>query len=97
MYDTFHAHIEEKNVAESIRSCAEYLILGHTSENDRSTPVSGGVNWNTTFDTLKEINYDGWLTIEAFGQSLEDLRQPQKFGVACMTQRNNWQAMALIS
>jgi D-psicose/D-tagatose/L-ribulose 3-epimerase len=73
MYDTFHAHIEEKNVAEAIRSCAEDLILVHTSENDRSTPGSGGVNWNTTFDTLKEINFDGWLTIEAFGQSLEDL------------------------
>ena len=49
------------------------MILVHTSENDRSTPGSGGVNWNTTFDTLKEINFDGWLTIEAFGQSLEDL------------------------
>jgi D-psicose/D-tagatose/L-ribulose 3-epimerase len=78
MYDTFHAHIEEKNVAESIRSCAEYLIQFHTSENDRSTPGSGGVDWNTTFDTLKEINYDGWLTIEAFGQSLEDLMAATK-------------------
>ena len=73
MYDTFHAHIEEKDVGGAIRSCADHLILVHTSENDRSTPGSGGVNWNTTFDTLKEINYDGWLTIEAFGQSLEDL------------------------
>jgi D-psicose/D-tagatose/L-ribulose 3-epimerase len=47
--------------------------LVHTSENDRSTPGKGGVDWKTTFDTLREINYDGWLTIEAFGQSLEDL------------------------
>jgi D-psicose/D-tagatose/L-ribulose 3-epimerase len=78
MYDTFHAHIEEKDVAGAIRSCADHLILVHTSENDRSTPGSGGVNWNTTFDTLKEINYDGWLTIEAFGQSLEDLAAATK-------------------
>ena len=78
MYDTFHAHIEEKNVAEAIRSCADYLILVHTSENDRSTPGQGGVDWNTTFDTLKEIDYDGWLTIEAFGQSLEDLMAATK-------------------
>lgn len=73
MYDTFHAHIEEKDIAEAIRSSADYLILVHTSENDRSTPGKGGVDWNTTFDTLREVNYDGWLTIEAFGQSLEDL------------------------
>jgi D-psicose/D-tagatose/L-ribulose 3-epimerase len=73
MYDTFHAHIEEKDVADAIRSCAEHLILVHTSENDRSTPGSGSVNWGATFDTLREVDYDGWLTIEAFGQSLEDL------------------------
>lgn len=73
MYDTFHAHIEEKNIAKAIQSCADHLILVHTSENDRSTPGKGGVDWKTTFDTLKEINYDGWLTIEAFGQSLPDL------------------------
>ena len=78
MYDTFHAHIEEKDVAGAIRSCADHLILVHTSENDRSTPGTGGVRWNTTFDTLKEINYDGWLTIEAFGQSLEDLAAATK-------------------
>ncbi len=73
MYDTFHAHIEEKNVAQAIHACADHLILVHTSENDRSTPGKGGVDWKTTFDTLREINYDGWLTIEAFGQALEDL------------------------
>jgi D-psicose/D-tagatose/L-ribulose 3-epimerase len=73
MYDTFHAHIEEKDVAKAIRSCAEYLVLVHTSENDRSTPGTGGVNWDATFDTLREMNYDGWLTIEAFSQALEDL------------------------
>ena len=78
MYDTFHAHIEEKDVAGAIRSCADHLILVHTSENDRSTPGTGGVRWDTTFDTLKEINYDGWLTIEAFGQSLEDLAAATK-------------------
>ena len=27
---------------------------------------------------MKEINYDGWLTIEAFGQSLEDLAAATK-------------------
>ena len=73
MYDNFHAHIEEKDVADAIRSCAEHLILVHTSENDRSTPGTGSVNWAATFDTLREVDYDGWLTIEAFGQSLEDL------------------------
>jgi sugar phosphate isomerase/epimerase len=25
--------------------------------------------WKETFDTLKEIGYDGWMVVEAFGPS----------------------------
>lgn len=78
MYDTFHANIEEKDVAGAIRSCANHLIHVHTSENDRSTPGSGGVPWDITFDALRDINYDGWMVIEAFGQSLVDLAAATK-------------------
>ena len=40
MYDTFHSNIEEKNIAEAIRSCQDVLTHVHISENDRSTPGS---------------------------------------------------------
>ena len=73
MYDTFHAHIEEKDIAASIRDCAEVLAHVHISENDRSTPGTGSVQWDVTFDTLKEVGYDGWLMIEAFGLALPEL------------------------
>jgi D-psicose/D-tagatose/L-ribulose 3-epimerase len=70
LYDTFHANIEEKNVTQALRSAAPALRHVHVSENDRSTPGSGGVNWSGTFEALKSIGYDGWLTIEAFGTSM---------------------------
>ncbi len=73
MYDTFHANIEEKNIAEAIRTGGNRIIHVHISENDRSTPGEGHVHWDETFATLKEIGYDGWLVIEAFGQALPDL------------------------
>jgi D-psicose/D-tagatose/L-ribulose 3-epimerase len=73
MYDTFHAHIEEKNVHQALRESASKLCHVHISESDRSTPGSGGLNWRDTWAGLKSINYDGWLTIEAFGQSLPEL------------------------
>jgi D-psicose/D-tagatose/L-ribulose 3-epimerase len=73
MYDTFHAHIEEKSPADAIRQSAPYTVHVHISENDRSTPGAGGVNWNATFDTLHEVGYDGWLMIEAFGLALPEL------------------------
>ena len=69
MYDTFHANIEEKDIARAIRDCAAETVHVHISENDRSTPGEGHVDWDTTFRTLKEVKYDGWLVVEAFGRS----------------------------
>jgi D-psicose/D-tagatose/L-ribulose 3-epimerase len=73
MYDTFHANIEEKSIGQAIRDAAPLTIHVHISENDRSTPGSGGVDWKTTFDTLRDVRYDGWLMIEAFGLALPEL------------------------
>lgn len=66
MFDTHHAHIEEKSQAEALKTIAPVLKHVHISENDRGTPGSGQVHWNSVFETLKDIDYDGWLTIEAF-------------------------------
>jgi D-psicose/D-tagatose/L-ribulose 3-epimerase len=66
MFDTHHANIEEKSQAKAIKTIAPHLKHVHISENDRGTPGSGNINWNEVFTTLKEINYEGWLTIEAF-------------------------------
>ncbi len=66
MYDTHHGNIEEKSQSGAIKTIAPYLKHVHISENDRGTPGSGQVNWTEVFKTLKEIDYDGWLTIEAF-------------------------------
>jgi D-psicose/D-tagatose/L-ribulose 3-epimerase len=73
MYDTFHAHIEEKSTAEAICALGDSLIHVHISENDRSTPGSGNVRWKETFDTLKDIGYDNLMVVEAFGLALEKL------------------------
>jgi len=73
MYDTFHANIEEKNVRQAILDCRDVLGHVHISENDRSTPGQGSIRWTETFDALREIHYDGWMTVEAFGLALPEL------------------------
>lgn len=78
MYDTFHAHIEEKSVKDAIGTNADVLAHVHISENDRSTPGAGLVRWEETFDALKEINYNGWLTVEAFGLALPEIAAATK-------------------
>ena len=78
MYDTFHANIEEKDIAKAIATCADVCVHVHISENDRSTPGEGNVDWETNFNALKETGYDGWMTIEAFGLAMPDLAAATK-------------------
>lgn len=78
MYDTFHAHIEEKSVPLALHACADMLSHVHISENDRSTPGKGLVRWCENFDALKAINYNGWLMVEAFGLALPDIAAATK-------------------
>lgn len=66
MYDTHHGNIEEKSQSAAIKHIAPHLKHVHISENDRGTPGSGQVNWEDAYSALKEINYSGWMTIEAF-------------------------------
>lgn len=78
MYDTFHANIEEKDLAAAMKGCWDQVVHVHISENDRSTPGEGHVDWKTTFQTLKELKYDGWLTVEAFSLALPELAAATK-------------------
>ncbi|MDE3198780.1 MAG: sugar phosphate isomerase/epimerase [Acidobacteriota bacterium] len=67
LFDTFHANIEEKDIAASYRTVGRHLKHVHTCENDRGTPGSGHVEWTEVFQALRDLKYDGWLTIESFG------------------------------
>jgi D-psicose/D-tagatose/L-ribulose 3-epimerase len=69
-FDTFHANIEEKNVAAACRSLGRHLKHVQVSENDRGTPGSGHIDWPALFQALGELGYDQWLTIESFGPNL---------------------------
>ncbi len=73
LFDTFHANIEEKHVGAAIRTAGRHIKHFHACENDRGTPGTGHVAWDEVFPALREIGYDGWLTIESFGFALGDL------------------------
>jgi D-psicose/D-tagatose/L-ribulose 3-epimerase len=78
MYDTFHANIEEKDPIAAIGVIAPHLGHVHVSENDRGTPGKGHVDFAATFRALKQVDYDGWITIEAFGRALPPLAAATK-------------------
>ena len=73
MYDTFHAHIEEKNQVEAINSVFGKIHVLHISENDRGIPGTGQIDFPTIIHTVKNTGFDGWVVMEAFGSGVPEL------------------------
>jgi D-psicose/D-tagatose/L-ribulose 3-epimerase len=73
LFDTFHANIEEKDIAQGYRTVGRHLKHVHACENDRGIPGTGHVEWKSVFQALHDLKYDGWLTIESFGFALGEL------------------------
>jgi D-psicose/D-tagatose/L-ribulose 3-epimerase len=71
LYDTFHANIEERDPLGVIARARPTYV--HISENDRGVPGRGHIDFAAVFAALREARYDGWVTVEAFGQALPDL------------------------
>jgi D-psicose/D-tagatose/L-ribulose 3-epimerase len=78
LYDSFHANIEERDPIGVIALTADAIRHVHVSENDRGTPGRGHIDFLATFKALRAAGYDGWLTIEAFGQALPALAAATK-------------------
>ena len=71
--DCFHMIREEKSFAGAVKTCGkEYLGYVHVNENDRGIPGTGLVPFEEFFRALKEIGYDGPLTIESFDPRFEE-------------------------
>jgi len=73
LFDTFHANIEEKDIGNGYRTVGKHLKHVHTCENDRGIPGSGHVEWSSVFAALRDIGYDGYLTIESFGFAIGEI------------------------
>ena len=74
--DSFHMIREELSYREAVKTCGkEYLGYVHVCENNRGIPGTGQVPWREFFTALKEIGYNGPLTIESFDPNFEELNR----------------------
>jgi D-psicose/D-tagatose/L-ribulose 3-epimerase len=74
--DTFHANIEERDIPEALTSIGPRLKHIHASENDRGLLGKGHVDFPGIVAALKEIGYNGYLMIEGFGYSPQEIDAP---------------------
>ena len=66
LLDTYHLNIEEKHPADAIRLAGDRLFHFHACENDRGTPGTGHIEWESVLGALGDIGYEGHLVIESF-------------------------------
>lgn len=62
--DAFHINIEEVDWRESIRKVGDRLTDFHVADNNRMPPGMGSYNWTEVVSVLREVGYDGALTME---------------------------------
>lgn len=64
--DLFHMNIEEANLADAIRAGAGYIGHVHFVDSNRQPTGQGHMDFEPIANALKEINYSGYLSAEAF-------------------------------
>ncbi len=62
--DAFHINIEEADMLGAIRRTGPRLVDFHVADNNRLACGMGAINWAAVVSTLKEVGYDGALTVE---------------------------------
>jgi D-psicose/D-tagatose/L-ribulose 3-epimerase len=76
LVDTFHANIEEKDIAASCAALGPLLRHIHASENDRGIPGTGHLDFPSLIHALSGIGYDGYLIIEGLGRLAPGAHSP---------------------
>jgi D-psicose/D-tagatose/L-ribulose 3-epimerase len=62
--DAFHMNIEEADFRQALQATGNRLFDFHVADNNRMACGQGQLNWRDIVGMLKEIGYDGALTVE---------------------------------
>ena len=62
--DTFHMNIEEASIYESFRKFKDYITHIHFADSNRWAPGYGHLDFQKVVETLKDINYQGYVSAE---------------------------------
>ncbi len=64
LLDTFHMNIEEPSMTQSILLAKEHLFHFHVADSNRWYPGAGHINFAELLKTLKQIDYQGFISAE---------------------------------
>jgi len=73
LLDTYHMVTEVRDYARAVHTASERLWGIHACENDRGVPGGGLVPWQELFTALREVGFDGYVGLESYNTSVDDL------------------------
>ena len=72
--DSFHMIREELSFTGAVKACGKkFLGYIHVCESNRGIPGTALVPWKEFFTALRDIGYEGYLSIESFDPGFEEL------------------------
>lgn len=78
--DMFHMNIEDRSIPEAICYMGDLIGNLHISSSSRHAVGTGHFDFAEVLAALKEVHYDGCLTLEAFAEDPEEtLRQSAQY------------------
>jgi len=72
LIDTFHMNIEEPSMEGSIRAAARMIMHVHVADSNRWAPGAGHIDFRSIVKTLKDVGYDGYISVEAMPKPSAD-------------------------
>jgi len=63
--DTFHMNIEEPSMVASLRRAGPHIFHMHLADSNRWYPGAGHIDFHAVVDTLRQVGYTGYLSVEA--------------------------------
>jgi len=64
MLDLFHMNIEEPVIEEGLRTAGDRLWHVHIADSNRHYPGSGHIQYESIFATLKDMDFQGYISAE---------------------------------
>lgn len=82
--DTFHMNIEDASIEKALLAAGDKIGHMHIADSNRLAPGLGHLDYEKLIRTLREVSYNGYLTVEAL--PLPDPAACAKQGVEYMKQ-----------
>jgi len=79
LLDTFHMNIEEADILNSIHQAAQEIFHFHVADSNRWYPGAGHLDFKAILETLKSIDYTGWISGEFLPKPDSDTAAQRNF------------------